>query len=100
MYKLFNYSKWDGKGGFSKKFYNKKIQLFLLLIVLAWFSAESNVIFYFLLFICGLYSIKTFLRAQKKGLGVSSAVLVVIIKPLLDFCQTAGFINGKITGIK
>lgn len=94
MKKLFNYSKWDGIGGFSIKFYQKKIVILIISAICAVLMFTNIIFIPLFLIITVYYTVKTFIRAGKKKINTISDIIVVMIKPLYDFIQSAGFVSG------
>jgi len=100
MKKLFNYSKWDGAGKFNSFYYIKKsfILLFSILFFIMIFIDIRFIFIFILLFL--FFLSKTIIRMKKKRMKISSAFIVLFLKPLYDLIQTIGYFSGRITGIE
>jgi len=98
--KIFNYSKWDGKGNLNNKFYYKMILKLFFAAILLIISFVNNIALFVFLSIVILFLIKTFLTARKKRLGILPSIAAAFLKPIYNFAQAFGFIFGRITEIK
>lgn len=98
--KIFNYSKWDGIGGFNKFYYLKKSIIVSLLGLLLIISFFNNLFLILLLSVTLFYSIKIIVRVRGKKIGMKSAIFVLILKPIYDFIQSFAFILGSIKKLK
>jgi len=94
--KLFNYSLWDSIGGFSERFYYKKMVIVSGAVSLVLFSFLNFTFFYLLLLFTGYFTAKTFIRAKKKSISLLPSLIVVLLKPVYDAVQSIGFLSGKI----
>lgn len=100
MKKLFNYSKWDGAGKFNSFYYIKKsfILLFSILFFIMIFIDIRFIFIFILLFL--FFLSKTIIRMKKKRMKISSAFIVLFLKPLYDLIQSIGYFSGRVTGIE
>jgi GT2 family glycosyltransferase len=98
--KLLHYSKWDGIGGFSKKFYYMMISKIAVMVIMIIFSFFNLYILYLSALFLSLFFLKTFFKARKKEIGNYSAVLAALLKPIYNIFQSCGFIYGRFLRIK